>query len=89
MYVVLYMGAIRTQIYLTKEQRKKLDARRKREHKTLAQVVREAIDAYLIRSDDAALQAILDATFGALPDLKVPPRSDWERRERRIWARRD
>ena len=89
MYVVLYMGAIRTQIYLTKEQRKKLDARRKREHKTLAEVVREAIDAYLARSDDAALRAILDATFGAIPDLKVPPRSEWRNRERRIWARRD
>jgi ribbon-helix-helix CopG family protein len=89
MYVVLYMGAIRTQIYLTKEQRKKLDARRKREHKTLAEVVREAIDAYLGGEPPVDYQKILDATFGAAPDFSVPPRSEWKERERRIWAQRD
>src|SRR2546428_13210341 len=47
LYTLLYMPATRTQIYLTAEQRKKLDARRKRERKSLAAVVREAIDAYL------------------------------------------
>ena len=84
------MGAARTQISLTKDQLAKLDARRKREHKTLAQVVREAIDAY-VRPEDKEpklspkdFKKVLDETFGSIPDLKVPPRSEWERRARRI-----
>ena len=85
LYVVLYMGAIRTQVYLTPEQREKLDARRKREHKTLAAVVRDAIDAYLKRPQPKPdYQAVLDRTFGALPDLEVPSRDEWEERARRI-----
>jgi len=82
------MGATRTQIYLTKEQRRKLDARRKREGKTLAAVIRDAVDAYLDRPDIKTVKAILDATFGIDPNFSVPPRSEWADRERRIWARR-
>jgi hypothetical protein len=39
--------------------------------------VREAVDLYLEqqRSDPGAA---LDATFGALPDLQVPPRDEWD-----------
>lgn len=87
LYVVLYMGATRTQIYLTTEQRKRLDARRRRERKTLAQLVREAIDAYLgAPSTDA--QRIVDGSFGAIPDFNVPPRhGSWEKRERRLGVR--
>ncbi len=82
---MLYMGATRTQIYLTAEQRKKLDARRKREGKTLAQLVREAVDAYLdAEPTPADFQKILDATFGIDPHFTVPPRSEWEKRARRI-----
>ena len=82
------MGATRTQIYLTTEQRRKLDARRKREGKTLAAVIRDAVDAYLDRPDIKTVKAILDATFGIDPNFSVPPRSEWADRERRIWARR-
>ena len=84
LYVALYMGATRTQIYLTPEQRRKLDARRKREHKTLAAVVRDAIDAYLGPEPTADYQKVLDETFGSLPDLKVPSRDEWEERARRL-----
>jgi len=83
----MYMGATRTQIYLTTEQRRKLDARRKREGKTLAALVREAIDEYL-RNDAVRRREILDRTFGIAPDFTVPPRSEWRKREQRIWARR-
>jgi len=72
------MSATRTQIYLTAEQRKKLDVRGRREDKTLAQLIREAVDQYLeneIGDPDEALAA----TFGALPDLRVPDRSEWDR----------
>lgn len=78
------MGAIRTQIYLTPEQRKRLDTLRKIHHKTLAQVVREAIDAYIGAPATADAQRILDESFGTLPNLKVPPRSEWRKRERRL-----
>jgi Ribbon-helix-helix protein, copG family len=78
LYAVLYMAARRTQIYLTAEQRKRLDERRRRERRTLAELVREAVDAYLAeRSVDPA--TALDSTFGALPKLEVPSRDEWER----------
>jgi hypothetical protein len=79
MYVVMYMSdepAIRTQIYLTAEQRQRLDARAKKEGKTLAQLIREAVDAY-ISSDD--FDYVLKQTFGMSPDFEVPPRSEWDR----------
>ena len=41
------MPATRTQVIFTEEQRRQLDARARREGKTLAQVVREAVDAYV------------------------------------------
>jgi hypothetical protein len=78
LYTVLYMAARRTQIYLTAEQRKRLDERRRRERRTLAELVREAVDAYLAdRSVDPG--TALDSTFGALPKLEVPSRDEWER----------
>src|SRR5467141_1112958 len=55
LYTALYMAARRTQIYLTAEQRKRLDERRRRERRTLAEIVRQAVDAYLAdRSVDPA-----------------------------------
>ena len=78
MYAVLYMPSTRTQIYLTGELRAMLDDRAHREGKSMAQLVREALDAYLAghRPDPAAA---LDQTFGSIPDLEVPPREEWER----------
>ena len=71
-------GSTRTQIYLTADQRAAIDALMEREGKSLALIVREALDQYLAppKSD---LGAALDAAFGALPDLEVPPRSEWNR----------
>jgi len=85
-YAALYMPATRTQIYLTKQQRRELDTRRRREGKTLAAVVREAVDAY-IASDRSAIadrRAILDRTFGIAPDFEVPSRKEWEERAQRL-----
>ena len=73
----LYVAARRTQIYLTAEQRKRLDERRRRERGTLAVIVRQAVDAYLTdRSVDPA--TALNSTFGALPNLEVPSRDEWD-----------
>ena len=50
----------------------------RREHLSLAAIVREALDSYLaVRSPDR--QRALDATFGVLPDLSVPTRDEWQR----------
>jgi predicted DNA-binding protein len=72
------MAATRTQIYLTKRQRARLDALRRRDGRPLAELIREAVDDYLQRSapdvDDA-----LRATGGALPELEVPARAEWDR----------
>jgi predicted DNA-binding protein len=72
------MSSLRTQIYLTKEQRHRLDFLMHHEKKTMAQLIREALDAYLATVVPAAAE-VLDRTFGALPDLEVPSRDEWDR----------
>ena len=72
-------AALRTQIYLTVEQRRELDALCKREGSSLAELIRAAVDEYLeVRPAD--LDEALSASFGAAPDARVPPRSEWSRR---------
>jgi predicted DNA-binding protein len=65
----------RTQIYLTDDQRARLDEVADRHSIPMAEVVRRAIDAYLELDDD------LDATFGAARGLAatVPHRDEWTR----------
>ena len=67
--------AQRTQIYLTDEQRARIDALAAQRHVTMAEVVRRALDAYLAADDE------LEATFGAAPGIaaSVPSRDEWER----------
>ena len=77
------MAATRTQVYLTERQRRRLDERQRREGKSMAAVIREAIDAYLTEPS-ADLAGALADTFGALPDLAVPVRSEWQERESRL-----
>jgi hypothetical protein len=78
------MVATRTQVYLAKKQRQALDARRKREGKTLAAVMRDAIDAYIAADVSSSRHAILDRTFGSIPDVEVPSRDEWEERAKRL-----
>lgn len=73
------MAARRTQIYLTASQRRRLDERARREHKALAEMIREAVDRYLEDQSPRARQSVLDATFGAIPSLEVPSREEWDR----------
>jgi hypothetical protein len=80
------MGATRTQVYLTKEQRRRLDIRGKREGKTLAALVREAIDAYLANEKPVDVRAMLDRTFGIAPDFQIPSRDEWDERLRRVYG---
>jgi len=72
------MSATRTQVYFTEEQRRQLDALARREGKTLAAVVREAVDAYVAHAPPD-VEVALDETFGSIPDLEVPARGEWDR----------
>ncbi len=72
------MSAVRTQVYLTQEQRRLIDDVVEVEGVTLAEVVRRALDAFLQdRHPDPS--AALDATFGADPMATYPNRDEWNR----------
>jgi hypothetical protein len=89
LYAVLYMAATRTQVYLTQEQRDRIEELRSRDGRTLAEVIRTALDEYLAthgrqaeERDLVERQRVLDETFGAFPDFEVPPRDEWDRFDR-------
>ena len=65
----------RTQIYLSDEQRARIDELAARHQVTMAEVVRRAVDAYVGAEDD------VDATFGAARGVGagVPSRDEWDR----------
>ncbi len=71
------MSATRTQVYLTADQRRRVDEIARAEGVTLAEVVRRALDAYLSAERDA--RADLAATFGADPRAGAPSRDEWDR----------
>ncbi|GIU99084.1 MAG: hypothetical protein KatS3mg014_0700 [Actinomycetota bacterium] len=72
------MSATRTQIYLTAEQRRRLDELARRRGTTLAQLIREAVERYLETSGPDPAVA-LEATFGSAPGLEIPSRDEWDR----------
>ena len=78
------MASTRTQVYLTSEQRRKLESRRRRDGVTMAAVVRDAIDAYLGAGAPLDLRETLDETFGVAPNFKIPSRDEWIQRGRRL-----
>jgi predicted DNA-binding protein len=72
------MSATRTQVYLTDEQRQRIDALAEAEGVTMAEIIRRALDSYLEdETPDPALA--LAVTFGVAPDATVPSRNDWDR----------
>jgi Arc/MetJ-type ribon-helix-helix transcriptional regulator len=80
------MAATRTQVYLTEEQRRQIEELRARDGRTLAEVIRAALDEYLdthgreaAEKQLAERQRILEKTFGSMPDLEVPSREEWNR----------
>jgi hypothetical protein len=81
--------ATRTQVYLTAEQRRQIEELRAHDGRTLAEVIRTALDEYLASHGPAAeearraeMQRVFDETFGSMPDLEVPPREEWDRFDR-------
>lgn len=71
------MGATRTQVYLSEDQRRLIDEIAQVEGVTLAEVVRRALDAYLQAERNTG--AALASTFGADPEASMPSRDEWDR----------
>ena len=78
LYTVLYMPSQRTQIYLTLEIRSRLETEMARRRKSMAQIVREALEKYL-EAESPDPEEVLAATFCSIPDLSVPSRDEWDR----------
>lgn len=81
------MAALRTQIYLTAEQRKQLDEIAREEGKSLAELIRLAVDGFLENRTrkQEEIERILDETFGALPNFSIPSRKElWGKRGARF-----
>ncbi|MPZ71302.1 MAG: ribbon-helix-helix protein, CopG family [Actinobacteria bacterium] len=72
------MSATRTQVYLTNEQRQRIDALAESEGVTMAEIIRRALDVYL-KHENPDPEPALATTFGAAPDAAVPSRDEWDR----------
>ncbi len=72
------MSAVRTQVYLRPEQRVRVDELAQAEGVTMAEVIRNAVDAYLA-SEAPEAAAVLSDTFGVLPSVSAPDRDEWAR----------
>lgn len=71
------MSATRTQVYLTAEQRERIDQAAAAEGVTMAELIRRALDRYL--QDEVDPATALASTFGAAPEAEVPSRDSWRR----------
>jgi hypothetical protein len=71
-------GALRTQIYLSARQRRRLDEIAAVRKVAMAAVIRDAVDAYLDGPAGDG-EAALAESYGKLPDLVVPSRDEWDR----------
>lgn len=75
------MSAVRTQVYLTADQRHRIDELAGAQGVTMAEVVRRALDAYLL-TEHADARLTLVRTFGAAPEAAHPDREGWDRGRR-------
>ena len=71
------MSATRTQIYLTEEQRDRIDRAAGAEGVSMAELIRRAVEEYL--GDDVDPTLALASTFGADTAAKAPSRDGWRR----------
>lgn len=70
-------------MYLTEEQSRELMKRAKAKKASIASLVREAVDEYIAKIEPKPdWEEVLERTFGAIPDLEVPPRAEWDRFDR-------
>ena len=73
------MSSKRTQLYLTEEQRRRLDAMGRHKGRKMGEMVRDAVDAYLADAG-TDFESALRSTFGSMPDLEVAVRDEWDRK---------
>jgi len=64
-------------VYLTEEQRRRIDRIARARGVTMAEVIRSALDRYL--EEDADPVGALAETFGADPSITPPSREEWDR----------
>ena len=76
-WCILRCMSTRTQIYLTDDQRRRIDELASAQGVTMAEIIRRAVDGYL--NEQADPSAALSATYGSIPDLEVPSRDEWDR----------
>lgn len=75
----------RTQIYLTRKERMAVKDIAERRGRTQSEIIREAIDFYVVHFSQDRKQEILDETFGTwadhedLPDIEAM-RKEWDER---------
>jgi predicted transcriptional regulator len=72
------MPATRTQVYLTPEQRRRIDELAASRALTMAEVIRLALDDFL-EEQSPNPEEVLASTFGAVPDIEPPSRDEWDR----------
>lgn len=83
---------VRTQIYLTDEEREAVGAIAERTGRTQSEVIREAIDQYVEQQPRKSRRELLEAVRGIWKDRDDVPdvgemRREWEEREKRVWGR--
>lgn len=71
------MSATRTQIYLPSDMRERIDRVARMRGIPMAEVVREAVDRYLVDIPD--VDDALERSFGADPTAASPSRDEWRR----------
>ncbi len=78
MYTVLYM--VRMQVYLTEQQRRLLERKARANGLPVAALIRRAIDRFLGGDEpEANAEDTLIRCLGALKDLEIPSRHEWDR----------
>ena len=72
------MSATRMQVNLTEQQRQRIDELAAIEGVTLTEIIRRALDAYFSSYVPDA-SASFSRNFGALANIEVPSRDEWQR----------
>lgn len=76
----------RTQVYLTSEQKARLEALARARSVPMADVVRDAVDQYLAASEPRDLLAAINKTFGTVPEWKDKDGATLQRELRAMWG---
>ena len=76
----------RTQVYLTSEQKARLETIARAKSVSMADVIREAVDQYLLDSEPNQLLAAINRTFGTVSEWKDKDSVVFQRELRAMWG---